>query len=178
VKRFGHKGAPTPLDSEGLERLALFYVGRYATTRGKLRQYLDRKVKERGWNGAERPETAILADRMAELGFIDDAAFALSRAATLQRRGLGARRLTPVLRAAGIEEQDAAEARASAQDQAWPAALRFAERKRIGPYAAEKADRELRAKQFAMMMRAGHSVEIARRLLDFDPGEIANEYDL
>ena len=46
-----HKPRP-PLDQEGLERLALFYAGRYATTRAKLRTYLKRKVAERGWSGS------------------------------------------------------------------------------------------------------------------------------
>ena len=36
MSRDRHKSEPRPLDSEGLERLALFYAGRYATTRAKL----------------------------------------------------------------------------------------------------------------------------------------------
>ena len=34
-----------PLNSEKLNELALAYVGRFATTRAKLRSYLKRKVR-------------------------------------------------------------------------------------------------------------------------------------
>lgn len=177
LKQSRHKEGGSPLDTESLERLALAYVGRYATTRARLRSYLERKVRGRGWAPGGDPPIAQLAERMAELGFVDDAAFASARAASLGRRGFGARRLGPALRAAGIEEADAAEARAEADDRAWPAALAFARRKRIGPFAAEPADREARAKQFAMMMRAGHPAEITRRLVDLAPGEMPEEHD-
>lgn len=178
MKRPRHKAPPQPLDKGQLERLAIAYVGRYATTRAKLRLYLRRKLRERGWEEEEDAAVDALVDRLTELGFIDDAAFALARAASLQRRGLGARRLRPALQAAGIEEEDAAAAHAEAADHAWSSALRFAERKRIGPFAAERPDRQQRDRQFAMMMRAGHPVEIARRLLDSGPGEIPEVHEL
>ena len=60
------------------------------------------------------------------------------------------------LRAAGIGEEDGAEAREAAEAGAWEAALRFAERRKIGPFAAADADRPAREKAFAAMLRAGH----------------------
>ena len=42
---------PPPLDAAALERLALRYVERFATTRGRLTDYLTRKIRERGWEG-------------------------------------------------------------------------------------------------------------------------------
>ena len=41
-----------PLDQPALERAALRYVERYATTRAKLVAYLTRKLRERGADGA------------------------------------------------------------------------------------------------------------------------------
>jgi hypothetical protein len=38
-----------PLERADLERFALRYVERYATTRGRLADYLKRKIRERGW---------------------------------------------------------------------------------------------------------------------------------
>ncbi|KTW08260.1 RecX family transcriptional regulator, partial [Sphingomonas sanguinis] len=38
-----------------LERLALRYVERFATTEGKLVDYLTRKLRERGWAGEGAP---------------------------------------------------------------------------------------------------------------------------
>lgn len=172
VKPERHKKARPPLDVEALDRLALAYVGRYATTRAKLRSYLGRKLKERGWMADEPAPVDALLERFVHAGYIDDRAFATARSATLQRRGFGARRIEQALHAAGIDPADAGEAREQARDGAWASALRFAERKRLGPYAACRADPKARDKAFAAMMRAGHSVDIARRILDAAPGHI------
>ena len=161
-----------PLDGEALERLALFYAGRYATTRAKLRAYLARKVAERGWSGDGEAPVEALAERLAGLGYVDDKAFAANRAASLGRRGYGERRVADALRAAGIGEEDGAEAREYARDGAWQAALRYAERRRIGPFAASEGDRPGREKAMAAMLRAGHPLDIVRRLVHASPGNI------
>lgn len=161
-----------PLDREGLERLALFYAGRYATTRAKLRAYLARKLAERGWAEEGEAPVAALVERLAGLGYVDDKAFAATRAASLGRRGYGERRVRDALAAAGIEEADAAPAREQAEAGAWEAALRFAKRKRIGPFAAAAVDRDTREKAIAAMLRAGHPLGIARRLASAAPGNI------
>lgn len=171
-----HKKPRPPLDREGLERLALHYVGRYATTRAKLKAYLARKVKERGWEG-EAPDIGALAERLSALGYIDDGAFASAKAASLQRRGYGERRVSQALRAAGIEEEDAAEAREQTREGAVEAAERFAKRKRIGPYATAAADREAAHKAFAAMVRAGHSFEIVRQVLNASADGIPDSDD-
>jgi regulatory protein len=172
--RRSRKARP-PLDAEGLERLALFYAGRYATTRAKLKAYLARKVEERGWSGSDPPQIDRLIARFTDLGYVDDKAFADARAAALGRRGFGLRRVAETLRAAGIDPEDSAEARSSAQEGALEAALRFARRKRIGPYAAVPLDREARQKAFAAMMRAGHPLEIVRKIVESAPGDVPEE---
>ncbi|HEV2080388.1 MAG TPA: RecX family transcriptional regulator [Allosphingosinicella sp.] len=165
------KPAP-PLDPERLERLALFYAGRYATTRAKLAAYLQRKVKERGWEGEGRPEIERLVERFSALGYVNDKAFATSKAASLQRRGYGERRLDQALYVAGIEAEDASEAKEQARRGAWESAIRFAERKRLGPFANIETDGAGRQKALAAMLRAGHPLEIARTLVAAPPGAV------
>ncbi|PTQ09399.1 RecX family transcriptional regulator [Sphingomonas oleivorans] len=160
-----------PLDAEGVERLALSYVGRYATTRAKLRAYLMRKLDERGWGGEGAPPVDGLVDRFAALGYVDDRAFAEARAASLGRRGYGARRVADALRAAGIEEPDAAEARDAAAADALRSALAFARRRRIGPFAREEADQDVRRRALAAMLRAGHDLALSRKIVNAAPGE-------
>jgi regulatory protein len=172
VERNRHKKPRPALDAEALERIALHYVGRYATTRAKLANYLQRKVKERGWAEESPPPLDRLIERFSDAGYIDDAAFASARAASLQRRGYGERRVVQALKAAGVGDEDSAGAREQASGSAWAAALRFAERKRIGPYASEQADRPARERAFAAMMRAGHGIDHVRRVLNARPGEI------
>jgi regulatory protein len=161
-----------PLDAEGLERLGLFYAGRYATTRSKLAAYLRRKLQERGWSGSGEPPVERLVERFAGLGYVDDRGFASARAASLLRRGYGERRVREALRGAGVAEEDSAEARASAEDEALAAAHRFARRRRIGPYAATAPDRPARDKAAAAMLRAGHRMETVRQVLGTAPDDL------
>jgi len=161
-----------PLDAEGLERLALFYAGRFATTRAKLGDYLRRKLRERGWAGPGDAPVEALVERFAGLGYVDDAAFARAKTGALLRRGYGTRRVTQALKAAGIEEGDMAPAREEAESGAMEAALRFARRRRIGPYAEAPLDRDQRQKAAAAMLRAGHGLDLVRRILDASPGDV------
>ncbi|MFV0624954.1 regulatory protein RecX [Sphingomonas sp. ac-8] len=161
---------PKPLDAEALERLALRYVERYATTRARLRQYLARKLRERGWEGAEPPPVDSLAERMAELRYVDDRAFAESKAAAMGRRGLGARRVGEALRHAGVQEADREAVAADSAEDAVESALRFAKRRRIGPFSASAADPDLLRRQVAAFVRAGHAPSIAWTIARLAPG--------
>jgi regulatory protein len=158
-----------PLNPARLNELALHYVGRFATTRAKLRTYLQRKVRERGWEGAA-PDLDGMAERFAELGYIDDKAYALSKSRSLTGRGYGLRRVEQSLHAAGVEEADAGAARQYAQEDRVEAALRFAERRRLGPFASEPPDRPGREKAIATMIRAGHAFSLARIIVGLPHG--------
>lgn len=168
------KTVPKPLDETALTALALHYVGKYATSRGKLIAYLQRKVREGGWAGADEPPVSALADRMADLRYLDDAAYAAMQSGAMQRRGLGPRRIAQKLAQDGIDEPDREAAGPDAAER-WAAAERLARRKRIGPYASERADRPTREKQIAAFLRAGHDMVMARRWIDAAPGEMPDE---
>jgi regulatory protein len=163
---------PRPLDPSGLEELAVNYVGRFATSRSKLLVYMARKLRERGWAGENEPPLEALADRMVRLGYIDDRAFALSKARSLTGRGYGERRVRQALALAGIDEAESGDARILAETEALNAALRFAERRALGPYAQKAPDRDQRERSLAAMIRAGHRFALARAIIDLKPGEI------
>ena len=165
----GRKPRP-PLEKEKLNELALYYVGRYATTRAKLSAYLARKVRDRGWQGEDGPDIERLVERFAETGLVDDASFALAKSRSLSERGYGRGRVRQALRAAGIEEADGEAAHELAAEQAVEAAVRFARRRRIGPFAAQSPDRAAREKALAAMIRAGHGFELAKAVIDMPPG--------
>ena len=159
-----------PLTPASLQELALHYVGRFATSRAKLAAYLTRKLRERGWEGPTPADPASIAERLAKLGYVDDAAFASAKARSLLSRGYGGRRIGAALHAAGIGEEDGAPARAAADDGAIYAAILFAERRRFGPFAREAPDPRTREKMIAAMLRAGHGFDLSRRLVSMAPG--------
>lgn len=159
-----------PLDSSALDELALRYVGRFATTRARLAAYLSRKVRERGWSGERQPDCAEIADKMARLGYVDDAAYALSKSRSLGGRGYGPRRVRQSLAAAGIGQEDARPAHELAVDERVDSALKFARRRRLGPFAESELDRPARERALAAMIRAGHDFALARAILALAPG--------
>ena len=163
-----------PFDEAGLRETALTYVARFATSRSKLGHYLRRKVNERGWTGEREPPIAEIVEKLVEAGYIDDPAYALAKARYLGSRGYGERRVAVELRAAGIEEEDGAPARDLAHDGASEAALKFARRKRIGPFAVTPPDRRESDKALAAMIRAGHPFDLAKRVLDL-PADFDSE---
>lgn len=160
-----------PLNQAMLDEIALYYVGRFATTRAKLATYLHRKLRERGWDGPADADVAALVARFERSGLIDDSAYALAKSQSLTRRGYGKRRVAVALRGAGVAEEEGAEALDHADREAASAALRFAQRRRIGPYAGSgPSDPKQREKQLAAMIRAGHSFALARAILRLAPG--------
>jgi regulatory protein len=165
-----HKPLP-PLNEAKLNELGLRYVGRFATTRAKLRSYLARKVRERGWEGARDPDVAAIAERFAAQGYVDDSSYALSKAQSLTGRGYGKRRVVEALKIAGIDEDESAGAREHAEAEAIFSALRFAQRRRVGPF-GESSPKDPREKEKALaaMIRAGHGFDLSRAILSLPPG--------
>lgn len=162
-------GPVPPLDLAALERLGLRYVERFATTRGKLTDYFRRKLRERGAVDGFDPESiAPLVEKFARLGYVDDASWAGSKASSLTRRGYGPRRVGDALKAAGIDP-DLAQAVAPDEAEAEAAAKTYARKRKFGRYGDGTADRDVRRKQLAAMLRAGHGFEVSRRLVEAEP---------
>ena len=166
---------PRPLDPAKLEELALAYVARFATSGGKLAAYLDRKLRERGWSDGEGADPDALVARFVAAGYIDDAGYARARADGLRRRGYGARRVEQALVQARIGEEERSVAHGD-EASARRAALVMVRKRGFGPFGGASLDRERREKQIAAMLRAGHPLDTARRLIDAASEADADEW--
>jgi regulatory protein len=170
---------PAPTEAR-LHEQALAYLARYAATRAGLARVLQRKV-DRWVRASEETDEAVIARaraavgvvvaRLAASGVVDDVAFAESRAKSLTRAGRSRLAVAAHLAAKGV---DAGLARASLPEEGeteLAAALVFARKRRIGPFARDEGD-ELRA--LGMLARAGFSREVALRALRmaFDEAEV------
>ena len=162
---------PKPLDRTRLNDLALHYVARFATSSGKLEAYLKRKVRERGWDGDGEPDIAGLVARFNDKNYVDDEAYARTKASGLLSRGYGARRVEEKLRADGLPE-DVRVANAPEEREARESLLSYARRRRFGPFRipprgeSPDAARKSHEKQLAAFVRAGHSFDHARRAVE------------
>jgi len=161
----------SPYDIATLERAALDYAARYATTRAKLAAYLRRKLRERGWEGDSPPPVEALVERFAERGYVDDRAFATARADSLLRRGYGVRRIAMALRTAGIDAETSGALCGRIDAGAEQAAMLYARRKRIGPFAGRRPDVTEKRRWIAAMARAGHPLDLVLRVLGGEPEE-------
>lgn len=167
---------PRPLDAARLNEMALAYVARFATSAGKLSDYLRRKLRERGWEGEGEADIGAIVGRFVALGYVDDAGFARGKAQSLRRRGYGARRIDQALGAAGIDESVRDGSRGSEAD-ARRAALVMARKRRFGPFGkGEGLDPAVREKQVAAMLRAGHPLAHAREVVNALSAEALEEW--
>ncbi len=161
---------PSPLNSKRLDELALRYVARFATTRSKLRAYLSHKVREKGWGEEREPDLDGIVLKLTDLGYIDEPAYALAKSRQLVRKGYGGGRLDDALKRSGIDEDAGKDARAFASKQALDAALRFARKRKIGPFASSAFQKKDRDKAIAAMVRAGHPFQLALKIASLEPG--------
>lgn len=167
---------PRPLNARRLDEMALAYVARFATSAGKLSDYLRRKLRERGWEGEGEADVAGIVARFVSLGYIDDAVFARGKAQGLLRRGYGARRIDQALGAAGIAEPLREDVRGSEAERR-RAALVMARKRRFGPFGtSDRLDPATREKQVAAMLRAGHPLAHARAVVNALSPEALEEW--
>lgn len=151
--------------------MALAYVARFATSAGKLGGYLRRKLRERGWEGEAPADVDSLIERFVRAGYVDDAGFARAKAQGLMRRGYGARRVDQALGAAGIADDLREDARGTEAERRG-AALVMARKRRFGPFDRARGgdaaglDPATREKQVAAMLRAGHPLDHARKVVN------------
>lgn len=156
--------AAKPLNRAALEAMALRYVERFQTSEARVVRHLKQKLRQRDWADECDPDPEGIARRLAELGYISDSSFAEARARGAQRKGLGPARLRQDLAAYGVGKDLAATA-AESMD-AVSAALAFARRRRLGPFGPPAEEPRLRQRQMAAMLRAGHTLDLSRKILE------------
>lgn len=175
--------APT---REVLHEAGLGYITRTAATATTLRRALERKVtawarlaqktrdaEEVAADVARTRETieAVIA-RFREVGLVNDAAFAEARVRGLSRAGRSRRAIGAHLAAKGIDAETTRRVLPHDASAELAAALTFARKRRIGPYAREPVeDRAQKQKALAAMARAGFDWDTCERAFRMDREE-------
>ena len=166
--------APRKVDPAYLERAALHYLERFASSSANLRRLLLQKVRRSAAAHGTDPEEGraaveALILRFAGAGLLDDEAYARGRAASLHRGGASSRTIRGKLAQKGIDGELAAAALAElgpGRDELdLAAACSFVRRRRLGCWRAGGLSPERRAKELAALGRAGFDLGVARRVL-------------
>jgi regulatory protein len=166
-----------PPDEASLREAALGYLARYATTETGLRRVLHRRidlwarqcagrddVSERA--AAAKASVGGIVARLVELGLLNDAAFAESRARGLALSGRSRRGIAARLMAKGIDPEQARAVLPESEEAELASALILARKRRIGPFRKTETDRN---KELGVLARAGFPRGIALRALEMEP---------
>jgi regulatory protein len=164
---------PRQITPDYLEKAALFYLERYASSSKNLKAVLRRKV----WRAARETEVdqdaadgwidAVVA-KLQHAGLLDDRAYAEMRVLSLRRQGESARAIRMKLAAKGVDAETIARALDQADDENddLAAAIAYARRRRLGPFRAAAQRDERHDKDMAALARKGFRLEICRKVID------------
>ena len=161
---------------------AVAYLGRYASSRHKLGQILQR-FANRKLTDYEADDIAAAIqqtiDQCSQLGYLDDRKFAVTVARSQRRLGRSQAVIRRRLRQHALSDDIIAHALAEADENSangdLQAAIRFAQRRRLGPFAQRHSAHRQRLdahqwkqRDLGAMARAGFSMATSRQILDHD----------
>jgi regulatory protein len=163
---------PRPVTASYLTNAGMAYLQQRSASRAMLSDVLKRRALKRQMVQVLETDVAALIeatlDQFTARGLLDDARYAAGRAATLQRKGLPARRIVQGLKQKGLKDETIGAAMAEPIDE-FAQARRFAERKRLGPWRMSEPRADQRAardeKDLRALMRAGFPFRIAKAVL-------------
>ena len=186
---------PTAPDFKVLRETALAHLARFATTEHGLRQMLDRRLRRWATRAVRaglpeeeaeatiaslRPAVDDVVSAMTELGAVDDAGFARSRALNLTRTGRSRRAVAAHLATKGVDQnvtQDALNESLgersddSAHEAELAAALVLARKRRVGPFSRPDRPQEDPMRVMGIFARNGFSRDVVQTALEMDPEE-------
>lgn len=172
---------PRRVTPDYLERAALHYLERFASSSENLRRVLMRKIdRSVQAHGTDREQAAgwveALVERYQGAGLLNDDAYARMRAESLHRRGASTRAIREKLAAKGVDRDTTDAALGDLRDDVegdldLAAAMALAKRRRLGPFRPAEARAAHREKDMAALGRAGFAYDVARRVVDAEePG--------
>lgn len=171
---------PKKATPEYLERSALFYLERYASSvenlRRKLLQKVQRSAQVHGTDPQEGSDSveALLA-RFQSSGLLDDSVYAQGRCRSLLRQGMSLRGIRTRLRAKGVANEIVEATLEEMEDERGAldleAAVAYARKRRIGPYRLERLRAENRERDLAALARRGFSYGTALHIVEAESAE-------
>lgn len=168
---------------------AIGYLSRYASSRHKLGQILQRFADRKLTDYDAHDIAAAIQqtiDQCSRLGYLDDRQFAVTLALGHRRLGRSQLVIRQRLRQHALGDDIIVYALAEADENSTngelQAAIRFAQRRRLGPFAQRPSanhhlyDHYQRKKRdLGAMARAGFSMFISQRVLDHDNPDTIND---
>lgn len=164
-----------------LENAGLYYLERFSASEGQFRRVMARKIDKSCRDHPEQSkedcmgmlESVIVKFR--ELGYLNDSVYAKSLLYTLQQKGFSRTRILLTLKSKGLSSvttEPLGESMPDSHDRY--AAIRFMQRKRLGPFSSRPRDNAAQ-RDLASMARAGFSYDVAQAALSLSVAEAEQE---
>jgi regulatory protein len=170
--------APKKITPQYLQRLAGWYLERWEATADSLRRTLMKRVyraveaHDQDLEECTEMAEAVVAE-MVRSGMVDDLRYTQNVVRRGRERGASAMKLRAKLRAKGVDARLVDEVLAEERDDEGPsperiAAIRYARRRRFGPWRRPDPRPDAERKELASMARAGFPYGLCRDILDAD----------
>lgn len=157
------------------KRSAVHYLGTYTSSVENLRQIMERKAA-RKYPDLELPDIERLRDVAVSFcldnGFLDDTSYAETKVAAGLRKGYSKRKLELKLSEKGVERDIIAAAVSEVDD--LNSAIKYAKRRRIGPWRRGYLDINATRREMGSFGRSGFSGELAIKIINMSLEEAEN----
>lgn len=172
---------PKKISERYLENAGLFYLERYASSSENFRRVMRRKINRSAKHHEDDPETfypmlETLIERYIQSGLLNDGLYCFSKVRSLKSRGNSDRMIFAKLMQKGlsqdvissaIEEYNEREGYDTKRDSEYEAAVKYAKKRRFGPYRTPP-NPERFEKDMAAMARAGFKYDMIKDVLNID----------
>lgn len=169
---------PRKATPKSLENAAIHYLERFSTSRANLKRVLMNRVARSAKAHGTDPNEGLgwietLLDKLEGLGYLNDKAYAETKAESMNRRGKPTNQVRWALKLKGVDQDTAEGALSKLSDETEgepdrAAALSYARKKRLGPFRPPDLREEHRAKDIQTLARAGFGWDLAREIIDGD----------
>ncbi|MEZ5757127.1 MAG: RecX family transcriptional regulator [Emcibacteraceae bacterium] len=174
------------ITKEYIQKAAYRYLERYATSEANLKFILNRKI-DRQLANIENAEDLRREARMwvmdtvkkcVELGLVNDQLYAEAKINAYLNSGNSLNIAKNKLRSKGLPTQLISEMVSDIEEKSpdinFISAIKYAKKRRFGPFRVRKANEDTEKKEQASMARAGFSFEEIMRVLKADSEELEN----
>ena len=186
---------PRKISERYLYNAGIHYLKRYTASVAHFKRIMTRKIDKslKHHNEPSQEECLKLlqgiTEKMIELGFLNDDQYTIGMVTSLRKRGASRRNILAKLSQKGLDKElilstlesidNARQSSDENTDPDYQAALIFARKKRLGPYARHDlseldTEKQEKAKRRALgaLARAGFSFDIANRILSLPAGHL------
>jgi regulatory protein len=173
----GKKIKPRKITRSYLENAGAYYLERFPASIMQFKKVMGQKIERSCKDNPEQERSFCLSlldevvEKFVGLGYLNDNSYAQALLHSLQSRGMSRMRILGTLRTKGVDTELIQSIMPAADaEQERSAALRWAKKKRLGPFCLRVRDNDMQ-RGMGSLARAGFGYDIAHWVMSLSPDE-------